>query len=235
MLVTGSSALRIEAGRDSLAGRITTIETGVLSLTEIALFRGRDLGSPELADNGSEVLQAKGFWTALKDRGRRLGVERDEAFGWFSERGGYPGACEPSRGRPELLPLDPTALAVQPEQTLHVGRLAAGVVGATLSAVAGLDVAHSPERSGEPEIDFVLSVGSVRIPLEAKYQRRVDPLRDTEGLRAFIERAVNRAPFGILVTHVDDDSAKRLSAAVDAAVVAVTSMAAETKRVRAPR
>ncbi len=52
VLITGSSALRIELGRDSLAGRITTIEAGVLSLTEIAAFRGIDLGSPFLADNG---------------------------------------------------------------------------------------------------------------------------------------------------------------------------------------
>jgi predicted AAA+ superfamily ATPase len=33
VVVTGSSALRIEQGRDSLAGRIHTIEAGVLSLT----------------------------------------------------------------------------------------------------------------------------------------------------------------------------------------------------------
>lgn len=45
-IVTGSSALRIELGRDSLAGRVTTIEVGVLSLTEIASFRGQSLGMP---------------------------------------------------------------------------------------------------------------------------------------------------------------------------------------------
>lgn len=39
-----------------------------------------------------------------------------------------------------------------------------------------------------------------------KYQRRIDPLRDTEGLGTFIKRVVNRAPFGLLVTQVDDDS-----------------------------
>ena len=40
VVVTGSSALRIELGRDSLAGRINTIEAGVLSLTEIGALRG---------------------------------------------------------------------------------------------------------------------------------------------------------------------------------------------------
>ena len=51
------------------------------------------------------------------------------------------------------------------------------------------------------EIDFVLTLGTVRIPLEVKYQRRIDPLRDTEGMRTFMEKAVNNAPFGLLITQ----------------------------------
>ena len=39
-LVTGSSALRIERGRDSLAGRIQTLEVGPFRLVEIAALRG---------------------------------------------------------------------------------------------------------------------------------------------------------------------------------------------------
>jgi predicted AAA+ superfamily ATPase len=39
VVVTGSSALRIEAGRDSLAGRITQVEMGTLLLREIAGLR----------------------------------------------------------------------------------------------------------------------------------------------------------------------------------------------------
>ncbi len=323
VLVTGSSALRIEAGRDSLAGRITTIETGVLSLTEIASFRGGDLGRPELQDNGLEVLQDKGFWQGLAARGRTIKPQRDEAFRLFSERGGYPLAherrdvpwplladqlnetvirrviqhdlrvgergrrrdpqlleelfrlacrcagqtpgvqllgrevqrtlaanvgvqrvrhylrfladtllirlvppleirLERSRGNPkicladhalraswlqEFVPLEPLALEKQPALTIEAGRLAESVVGATLCSIPGLDVAHVPERAGEPEIDFVLSLGTVKIPLEVKYQRRIDPLRDTEGLRTFIEHAANRAPFGLLVSQTDDESA----------------------------
>jgi hypothetical protein len=41
--------------------------------------------------------------------------------------------------------------------------------------------------------------------MELKYQRRIDPLRDTEGLRTFIEKSVNNAPFGILVTQTDSE------------------------------
>ena len=55
VVVTGSSALRIEQGRDSLAGRINTLEVGTLTLTEIAAFRGIDLGPPFLSDNGLEA------------------------------------------------------------------------------------------------------------------------------------------------------------------------------------
>jgi len=39
--------------------------------------------------------------------------------------------------------------------------------------------------------------------LEVKYQRRIDPLADTEGLRTFIEKKVNHAPFGLLITQED--------------------------------
>lgn len=106
----------------------------------------------------------------------------------------------------EPLPLDPVGLAKRPELTAEVGHLAESLVGATLSAVPGLDVAHVAERAEEPEIDFVMSVGTVKVPLEVKYQRRVDPLRDTEGLRTFIERAANRAPFGLLITQTDSSA-----------------------------
>ncbi len=34
----------------------------------------------------------------------------------------------------------------------------------------------------------------------------MDPLADTEGLRTFLEKAANNAPFGILVTQTDSDA-----------------------------
>ena len=37
-----------------------------------------------------------------------------------------------------------------------------------------------------------------------KYRRRIDPLRDTLGLRAFLEKAQYNAPFGVLVTMGED-------------------------------
>jgi predicted AAA+ superfamily ATPase len=90
VVVTGSSALRIELGRDSLAGRITTIEAGTLSLTEIGNFRGLSMPPAFLPDNGLEPLTRKSFWLDLRSHGSGRRVERDVAFAAFSERGAYP-------------------------------------------------------------------------------------------------------------------------------------------------
>jgi predicted AAA+ superfamily ATPase len=331
VLVTGSSALRIEKGRDSLAGRITTIEAGVLSLTEIAAFRGLDLGSPFLADNGLEPLIRRDFWEELREHGKTVAPARDQAFRWFSERGGYPLVHQRadldwpyladqlnetvirrvilhdlragSRGRrrdaalleelfrlacryagqspgphllareagralgadlglpkvrqylrfladtlllrlvdplqirlkrtqgsakicladhglraswlQEIVPLDPEALTREPHLTVLAGHLAESVLGATLSTISHLDLAHVPGRTGEPEVDFVLTIGTRRIPVEVKYQRKIDPLRDTEALRTFLEKAANNAPFGLLITQADAD------AVVDPRIVAL--------------
>ncbi|MBM4049147.1 MAG: DUF4143 domain-containing protein [Planctomycetes bacterium] len=108
----------------------------------------------------------------------------------------------------EEIPLDPQALSGAPHLTTVAGHLAESVTGALLCTIGGLDVAHFPARKDEPEVDFVLTIGTRRIPLEVKYQKTVDPLRDTEALRAFLEKSVNNAPFGVLVTQttvtVDD-------------------------------
>jgi len=91
VLVTGSSALRIEAGQDSLAGRITTMEIGPLLLREIAEFRGLGALQPFSQHNGLDALRSKQFWLDL----RRFGGEthrqyRDEAFRTFADRGAFP-------------------------------------------------------------------------------------------------------------------------------------------------
>lgn len=316
VLVTGSSALRIEQGRDSLAGRISTIETGVLSLTEIASFYGDSI-RPFLPDNGLEPLTKAQFWRDLVVYGQDHARDLDRAFRRFAERGGYPlvhlrqdldwsiladqlnetvirrviqhdlrvgergrkrdaplleevfrlacryvGQCpvpatlareaqrarsanvgprritqylrflgdtlllrlvppleirlKRQRGGPKIcladhglraswlqeqIPLHPDDLHQQPDLTTMAGRIAESITGACLVTISGLDVAHLPERGGDPEVDFVLTLGTIRVPIEVKYQRRIDPLRDTEGLRTFIETAVNHAPFGILITQ----------------------------------
>jgi predicted AAA+ superfamily ATPase len=103
----------------------------------------------------------------------------------------------------EVIPLDPEGLRRSPHLNTLAGHLAESVAGYFLANVPGLDVAHFPERGTEPEVDFILTVGEQRIPLEVKYRQVIDPQRDTLGLRAFIEKTVNNAPFGVLVTLED--------------------------------
>ncbi len=320
VVVTGSSALRIEAGRDSLAGRITTLELGTLLLREIAELRYGVSLPPALAQNGLEPLTRAEFWRAVTPRDVDVCAARDRAFAAFSERGGYPMvharpdspwpevadqlnenviqrviehdllrvgergrkrdkglleevfrlACRyagqaPSaatyvtetqrvmkanvgwqrilsylrfldgalliklirplelrlkrrKGNPKLclvdlglraswlaetVPLDATGLERAPHLADLAGHLAESAVGAFLAGLPHLDVAHFPERPTEPEVDFVLTIGDKRIPLEVKYRRRIDPHADTVGLRAFLEKIHYNAPFGVLVTMLD--------------------------------
>ena len=320
VIAAGSSALRIERGRDSLAGRITTVDVGVLSLTEIGAFRQLTPPAPYLKDNATGSLKEKKFWTGLREYGLEHVQFRRKAFRWFSERGGYPivhksGDIEWSeladqlnetvvkrvivhdlrqgdrgrepdpqlleelfrlccryagqspavsllaeevrmtlnaniksqrvghylrflddtlllrlvspleirlkrkRGSPkiclvdhglraswleEYIPLDPEELAPRPELTTLAGHLAESVFGSVASTVRGLDIAHFPARGTDREVDFVLTVGDRRIPVEVKYQRRVDPERDTRGIRSFLEKTVSHAMFGVLVTQGDN-------------------------------
>lgn len=317
-LVTGSSALRIEAGRDSLAGRISTIEVGTLTLREIAEIRGLGALPVALPDNGLEPLSQRDFWVALRENGESNSRLRDRAFAAFSERGGYPlvheraavpwpevaqmlnetvirrviqhdlrlgergrkrdaplleelfrlacryaGQCPsvdllareaqralrgdvgPQRIRQYLdfldrtlllhvvpplelrlrkqkgngklcladhglrkswlqedVPLAPEALVNSPQVDL-AGRIAESVCGSYLSTLSGIELSHFPERKPEPEVDFVITAGARRIPIEVKYRRHIDPHADTEGLRSFLEKSAYNAPFGVLVTQTD--------------------------------
>jgi predicted AAA+ superfamily ATPase len=318
-MVTGSSALRIEAGHDSLAGRVQTIEMGPLLLREIAALRGFGEIAPLLPPNGLGPLKDKTFWQDLRHFGETNCELRDQAFAAFSERGAYPVAqvradipwgeladflnetvvrraikhdlrigkrgqkrdenlleevfrlacryigqtpaqalyldeirramnanigwqrilaylkfldgalllrlieplelrlkrrrgasklclCDPilrAAWLQDVIPLDSRALAESPHLYDLAGHIAESVVGYFFRSVIGLDVAHFPERGAEPEVDFILTVGEQRIPVEVKYRRRID-YRDTLGLRSFIKKSHYRAPFGVLVTMMDE-------------------------------
>jgi len=314
-VVTGSSALRIELGRDSLAGRMTTIEVGTLSLTEIGRIRKLQTPEPFLSDNGVSVLKQKSFWEELVVYGRENRIFIDEAFKAFSERGAYPIAhlrsnvpweiiadqlnesvikrviqhdlrvgekgrkrdpqlleelfrlcCRyagqissvgkltqeiqtvlnanigPQRVRTYLKSLSDTLLIrlVPPLEirlkkkkndpkiclvdhglraswlqeniplqfesdeknqdiSTMAGYLAESIVGALFSGIGGLDLSHLPATKKEPELDFVITIGDQRIPIEVKYRNTVKN-EHYSGLTAFISKPINRAPFGLMIT-----------------------------------
>jgi predicted AAA+ superfamily ATPase len=320
VVVTGSSALRIEAGRDSLAGRIASLELGTLLLREIAGMRLGQHIEPLLPPNGLQPLLDIDFWRAVERHGTAHREARDQAFRWFAEHGGYPLVhARPEASWPELadqlnetvirrviqhdlrlgergrrrdqtlleevfllgcryagqapsqafliaevklalhadigwqrilsylrflegslllrlirplelrlkktrgpakicvvdhglraswleevVPLDPERLDASPQLCDLAGHIAESVTGAFFTGIPNVDVAHFPERSTEPEVDFVLIIGEKRLPVEVKYRRRIDPHRDTLGLRSFLEKTHYNAPFGVLVTMQDD-------------------------------
>ncbi len=320
VLLTGSSALRIEYGRDSLAGRITTLELGTLLLREIAEFQGLEKIAPMLVLNGSKELTQKEFWISVRENGEKYKTTRDKAFDMFSARGGYPAAqiridrpwnevsdqlnetvirrviqhdlrtgergrkrdqdlleelfrlccryigqapgqalfitelrkaltanvgwnrvlaylrflnntlllrlvdpleirIKKRKGRPkiclcdhalraswlqEYIPLSPQGLINAPHLSDLAGHIAESALGYFLGGIPSLDVAWFPERGAEPEIDYIISVGEFRIPIEVKYRKHIDPHHDTIGLRSFMEKSVYNAPFSVLVT-LDDN------------------------------
>jgi predicted AAA+ superfamily ATPase len=102
----------------------------------------------------------------------------------------------------ERIPLDASSLIANPHLSDLAGRVAESDVGYFFRSILNLQVAHFPKRGSEPEVDFILSVGEQRIPVEVKYRRRID-FSDTLGIRSFLEKAHYNAPFGILVT-LDD-------------------------------
>ncbi|HJX10380.1 MAG TPA: hypothetical protein VJ733_07745, partial [Candidatus Binatia bacterium] len=104
----------------------------------------------------------------------------------------------------ESVPLSSKELTANPHLTDLAGHLAESVLGYYLASIPHLDVAYFPARGIEPEVDFIMTVGTRRIPVEVKYRRRIDYHEDTRGLRAFLEKTVYNAPFGLLVTLNDD-------------------------------
>ncbi|MBM3300755.1 MAG: ATP-binding protein, partial [Deltaproteobacteria bacterium] len=320
VLVTGSSSLRIESGRDSLAGRITTFDLGPLLLREIAAIRFGAQSAPYWEDDGLDNLFKIDFWREAKSHSAREYAIRVEAFRAFSERGAYPVAHDRSdvpwpeladnlnetvikraiqhdlrmgsRGKKrderlleevfrlccryagqtpgpqvfvpeiqqallanigwtrvlsylrfldgallirlvqplelrlkkrksppkvclsdhslraswlqEVIPMDVEGLAANPHLTDIAGHLAESTLGYFLGTIPGLDIAHFPARGIEPEVDFVLTIGTRRIPVEVKFRNRIDPFEDTRGLRAFLEKTVYNAPLGLLITLQDE-------------------------------
>ena len=88
----------------------------------------------------------------------------------------------------EIVPLDPSGLEREPHLSTLAGHLAESAVGSALSTIASLELAHLPARTDQPEVDFVVTIGTKRIPIEVKYHRRID----RSGTRKAFERSSRR-------------------------------------------
>lgn len=316
VMITGSSALRISAGQDSLSGRVSTVEMGPLLLREIIEFRGLGRLSSFPKKNISDLKNIS-TWKDLNEYGKSFQFHRDKGFEAFSRFGSYPIghnssiidwndyyetikesvinraiihdlrmgekgkrrdenllkevfrlACkyigqspekkfylnelkdvldanigwpristylqflagtllfrliEPNeirlkkaKGTPkiclcdhilravwfsEIIHLDPKELSNEADGNSLSGRVAESTVGYFLRTITP-EITYSPERKNEPEVDFIMTIGEQRIPIEVKYRNRID-YEDTIGLRSYIDKKINKAPFGILVTMHD--------------------------------
>jgi len=319
VLVTGSSSLQIAAGRDSLAGRVTTLDLGPLLLREIAELRWGHSEPSHWQANADGDITSPEYWRQCLTEIRASQEVRRRAFEAFSFLGAYPIAHQTPEPRwPELadylvetvirrvlehdlpaarkgqrldkalleevfrlacryagqtpgpsvfipdlstilgqgytwarvrnvlraldstlllrliaplelrlkrqtvpakiclcdhalraawlqeqIPIDVEGLTRNPHLSDLAGRIVESVLGYFLMSIPNLEVAYQPARVAEEEVDFVLTVGTRRIPVEVKYRKRIDQFEDTRGLRTFLEKTVYNAPLGLLVTLED--------------------------------
>lgn len=105
----------------------------------------------------------------------------------------------------ETLPLDPEAIKDCNEAVAtQVGHLIESVLGYFLKGIPGVEVSWFPERAKEPEVDFVLTIGTGRIPIEVKYRRGRPDAAALAGIESFCSKPAYAAPFGIIVTQSID-------------------------------
>ena len=80
-----------------MAGRMSTVEAGTLSLSEIAEFQGLAPVEHFPSEESFGQFRRLEFRQELAEHGRRNAEARNRAFNLFSERGGYPVVHDPSQ------------------------------------------------------------------------------------------------------------------------------------------
>lgn len=102
----------------------------------------------------------------------------------------------------ETIPLDPADLAKEIESVVtQAGHLIESTLGYFLAGIPGLDVASFPPRPTEPEVDFILTIGTLRIPVEVKYRSRPPTIDQLGGIRHFLRKPAYQSAFGLVVTQ----------------------------------
>jgi predicted AAA+ superfamily ATPase len=316
-LITGSSALRIAHGEDSLAGRISMLELGPLRLSEIAGVRRFGDLPPFHTAADLESWTKPEFWLDLTQHAHRHRAVLQKSFEAFSELGGYPvchkGGMErgeladhitrlvvertlihdwrvggsvrkrdseilretfrqvcryagqgvrPGRIREEVaailgpgvtdksvqkairflanslllhevaplealakrqshppklclcdhfvrdgwlqetIPIAPRMLARADQGVSTIaGHIMESIVGYYLKGIPGLNVSWFPPRKNEPEVDFIVTMGLHRLPIEVKYRRGRPGTADLAGIQSFCGQTKYNAPFGLVITQ----------------------------------
>ena len=102
----------------------------------------------------------------------------------------------------EEIPVAPSKLADANEVLCTLaGNLIESDVGYYLTGIPNLKVSWFPERGDEPEVDYVLTIGLKRIPVEIKYRRGQMKAEYLAGIRSFCGKSKYNAAFGLLVTQ----------------------------------
>jgi predicted AAA+ superfamily ATPase len=102
----------------------------------------------------------------------------------------------------EVVPISPRSLVDAHETVLTLtGHLVEGIIGYYLNAISGLDMAWFPARQNEPEIDFVVTMGLKRLPIEIKYRRGKPKNGDLMGIKSFCKQKKYNAEFGLVITQ----------------------------------
>ena len=101
----------------------------------------------------------------------------------------------------ETIPLDPSELTkLNQAVSSMAGHLVESVVGYKLKGEPTVEVSWFPARKDEPEIDYVMTLGVKRIPIEIKYQATVSG-RDAKAADTFCSKPHYEASFGLVVTQ----------------------------------
>jgi predicted AAA+ superfamily ATPase len=104
----------------------------------------------------------------------------------------------------EVIPLDANELAsLHPSKSTVAGHIVESTIGYYLAGIPGTDLAWFPERQDEPEVDYVVSVGTRRLPIEVKYKRGALNSADWRGLKSFLSEEAYNASLGIIITQVE--------------------------------
>ena len=163
---------------------------------------------PFLRENGLEDLLEKRFWAGLREYGVRHEPFRAEAFAHFSERGGYPSVHRNKDTDFSILAdhLNETVIKRVIQHDLRIGergRKRDQNLLEELFRLACRFAGQTPRTSTlaeEARFSLGANIGTQRV---THYLKFLGDTRDTLGLRSFLEKSVNNAPFGLLVTQDD--------------------------------